>query len=150
MARSRTTLKNALTTTVVGTTDETLTYIPAQAGAQEIENTPDEDQVDADAEDYDDVDEFEETGELQEDLDANYELNEDPDTSLVGSIYLHLLSEHNCYEALRLSDDDAIALHQQMHKDQAQSHPISDWRFRPGRALAASMRGCDTPPTTPA
>jgi hypothetical protein len=144
---SRTILSNAKTTTVVS--DGPVAHIPVQAGAEDAPEAldpeqmddidPDEDEEDEDDDEYDD-----------EQPAAGLGLDDDPDTSLVGSIYLHMLSEHNCYGALRLSDDDAIALHQQLHKDQGQDHGIADWRFRPGRALAASMLSADTPNPPPA
>jgi hypothetical protein len=75
-------------------------------------------------------------------------LDADPETSMVGSVFLHLLSEHLLYEALHLEEDEARLLHETIHAQAAfQSitidHDLSDLRFRPRRALAASMRHAD-------
>lgn len=77
---------------------------------------------------------------------ADVGLDDDPETTLVGSIFLHLLSEHGVYHALSMSDDDAIAFHDELHTrldGPRQRHPVTDWRFRPKRALATSMRSAE-------
>lgn len=75
-------------------------------------------------------------------------LESDPETSMVGSVFLHLLSEHQLYEALHLEEDEARLLHERMHAQAALlsitiDHDVADLRFRPRRALAASMRHAD-------
>lgn len=85
---------------------------------------------------------------------ATLTLDEDPDTSLVGSIYLHMLSEHDVYFALGLVDDEAIEYHQQLHEEAEAAglkidHASGDWRFRPGRALANSLYNATLSPTCP-
>jgi hypothetical protein len=80
-------------------------------------------------------------------------LDEDPETALVGSLSLHMLSEHNISGALHLSHDALNAEHQRAHREHGQSHGIADWRFRPTRALAAAMLQYneeETPPLTAA
>lgn len=67
-------------------------------------------------------------------------LDEDPTTAPVGNIYLHLLSEHACYEGLLMDDDAAIAMHAELHEQNEFEHPVEDWRFRPAKALAVSLR----------
>lgn len=71
---------------------------------------------------------------------AELDLDTDPETSLVGSLYLHLLGEHNCYDALRLDDDDAVTMHDDLHSHGDYPHEAGDLRFRPARAMAASIR----------
>lgn len=87
--------------------------------------------------------------------DFGKELDQDPDTSLVPSLYLHLLSEHpgDGYGALRLEDDEAVSLHARLHASDIirgeLDHAVEDWRFRPGRALEAAMQSAEAPATTP-
>jgi hypothetical protein len=75
----------------------------------------------------------------EEDLEAVEDADADEEMSLVGSLYLHLLSEHDCYDALGLEDEPAITLHEQFHADRECGHDVHDWRFRPQVALAASL-----------
>lgn len=63
-------------------------------------------------------------------------LAEDPDTSMVDSVRLHLISEHTVIDALTLDPADAAALHTELHMTEQFEHPLTDLRFRPGRILA--------------
>jgi hypothetical protein len=163
---ARTTLHNVFTTTTVSN-GGALAHIPTQAGEQDAPEAVETSEMDDrhprgaefDIAEYDDEEDDEQDeqdedtedpndGRLDED-DTDLSLDEDPDTSLVGSLYLHLLSEHNCYRALALSDDAAIELHQQLHREAGQNHGIADRRFRPGRALAVSLRCSTDRPTEP-
>lgn len=67
-------------------------------------------------------------------------LNDDPDTSMVTSLILHLLSEHSIDDALSLPLDDADRLHRQLHQAAEQNHHEQDLRFRPGRVLRSLTR----------
>lgn len=81
------------------------------------------------------------------------DLDEDPDTALVGSLSLHMLSEHGISGALHLDEAALIGEHQRAHREHAQVHGIADLRFRPTRALAAAMLQYseeETPPLTAA
>lgn len=82
-------------------------------------------------------------GNLAED-ECELPLGADPDTALVGSIFLHLLSEHERLDALHLNEQEAMALHDGLHLKQAEEgteeHPVADLRFRHRRAMAAAMR----------
>lgn len=133
----RTTLKNKLTTTVVA--DDPVAAIPVQGGEIDAEllddPTPHERAGD---------DPREEPGEADEELEPA--AVEDSELSLVGSLYLHLLSEHHSYESLALEDDDAIGAHAQMHLEQEHAHGVRDWRFHPGRALEVARRRPLDPP----
>ncbi len=66
-------------------------------------------------------------------------LDSDIDTSLVTSLPMHLISEHQIYGALRMSEREAVACHQQLHLKSPQNHPVVDLRFRPGAAKSALM-----------
>ena len=61
-------------------------------------------------------------------------LDEDEDTSMVTSLPLHLMSEHQIHDALRMDERDAQALHHRLHLETPQNHPVHDLRFRPGMA----------------
>jgi hypothetical protein len=69
-------------------------------------------------------------------LTAGRTLSEDPDTSMVTSARLHLVSEHMVMDALHMDAADAAALHTDLHMHHEFDHPITDQRFRPGRILA--------------
>lgn len=64
-------------------------------------------------------------------------LDEDPDTSMVQSLRLHLVSEHAISDAVTMKELDAERLHRQLHLTAEQSHLQNDLRFRPGRVLRA-------------
>lgn len=68
-------------------------------------------------------------------------LEADPDTSMVTSLRLHLVSEHDVWEGASLKADDAAALHAHLHahgghEDDQWGHHAGSTQFRPGRALA--------------
>lgn len=67
-------------------------------------------------------------------------LHEDEDTSMVESLALHLMSEHQQWAALQLDEQEAVDLHVALHADQVCDHPVDDLRFRPGIALAGMLR----------
>lgn len=66
-------------------------------------------------------------------------LDEDEDTSMVTSLRLHLLSEHQVHGALLMDERDLLALHQRLHLASPQNHPIHDLRFRPIVAKSAAL-----------
>lgn len=74
-------------------------------------------------------------------LTIGHELHDDPDTSMVTSMRLHLISEHFVLDALGMDPADAHAMHIDLHTRTMQAHPVSDTRFRPGRILALLMVG---------
>jgi hypothetical protein len=61
----------------------------------------------------------------------------DPETSLVHSLRLHLVSEHHLPAALMASEDSLQISHSAAHSDPSliHTHRYDDRRFRPGRAL---------------
>jgi hypothetical protein len=61
-------------------------------------------------------------------------LDEDEDTSMVTSLPLHLMSEHQIHDALQMDPRDALALHHRLHLESPQNHPVHDLRFRPSMA----------------
>lgn len=63
-------------------------------------------------------------------------LDDDEDTSMVTSLPLHLMSEHQIHDALRMDPRDAATLHERLHLDTPQNHPVQDLRFRAGMAKA--------------
>lgn len=80
----------------------------------------------------------------QFDVADDISLDLDPNASMVESVFLHLLSEHDLYEALHLSEQDAFALHGRLHAEAREQsldlgHRDEDLRFRPAMALAAAM-----------
>lgn len=66
-------------------------------------------------------------------------LNEDPNTSLVGSVLLHVLSEHPRSTIDLLDEPAVIAEHLRQHENEPHEHDLEDERFRPRRALAAAI-----------
>lgn len=68
-------------------------------------------------------------------------LDDDPDTSLVTSLRLHLISEHAIGEAITKPEGGLDRLHRQLHLAGEQTHVQNDFRFRPGRV----MRSLDVP-----
>lgn len=74
-------------------------------------------------------------------------LDIDPDTSLVGSLSLHMLSEHSVSGLLHLDPEALEAHHAYLHACQphpgALAHPVGDIRFRPGAALAVALLHLD-------
>jgi hypothetical protein len=66
-------------------------------------------------------------------------LSEDPDTSLVQSVLLHLLSEHGAWTAIGMDRAGAIALHERLHRQAAFGHEVDDLRFRPALAQNAML-----------
>jgi hypothetical protein len=78
-------------------------------------------------------------------LESGLSLRHDPDTSMVESLQLHLVSEHGLAQALHMDKLAAEAAHRRAHhvKDDdhqaQQSHPLIDHRFRPGRVLQCLM-----------
>lgn len=66
-------------------------------------------------------------------------LGEDPDTAMVDSLPLHLISEHDVPDSLCLSADDAASLHEHLHLQQDSEHAPHDLRFRVRRGLRAVM-----------
>ena len=81
--------------------------------------------------------EFETSGEAAS---TSMSLNEDPQTSPVGSLYLHLLSEHGAYHALDVDEQKTATAHERLHARES-DHDVHDWRFRSARAVAASVFG---------
>lgn len=95
-------------------------------------------------------------------------LDKDSDTSMVTSLGLHLVSEHEVWEGASLKRGDAASLHAHLHEhpvdeDDAWGHEEGSTQFRPGRALAAiaaryanddfvegMLSSVDSPPTPPA
>lgn len=76
-------------------------------------------------------------------------LADDPETSMVESVFLHLLSEHDRYDALHLEEQDAFTMHARLHQDADEDgldldHSATDLRFRPAKALGKAMRYVQT------
>lgn len=95
-------------------------------------------------------------------------LDDDSDTSMVTSLLLHLVSEHDVWSGASMRMREADALHRNLHEhpvdeDDAWGHDEDDIQFRPGRALAGiaaryanpdngegMLHVAGTPPTPPA
>lgn len=67
----------------------------------------------------------------------------DEAASMVGSLPLHLISEHAIEHALHLDLDEAQRQHETLHLLISQNHPVDELRFRPERILAAIERTDD-------
>lgn len=67
-------------------------------------------------------------------------LDGDPDTSMVSSLYLHLISEHDITYALGMEMREANTLHRNLHEaDPEIDHCSTDLRFRVRRSVDAVM-----------
>lgn len=143
----------AETAIVTAVTDDTIVVPPV------TDDTTDDHVDDSDDSEPDDVEEPEPDNDDDQDDDENPAtanppvdwvgmLDDDPDTSLVASLHLHLLSEHYHHGALSLDDDEATAIHERLHVEADHEHWISDTRFRPGRALVVCLQAVETPTDT--
>jgi hypothetical protein len=79
---------------------------------------------------------------------ARASLDEDPDVSLVGSLSLHMLSEHGITGSLHLDEAALSELHQQLHAEHDLDHDVEDLRFNPIRALEVAMFNRSPAPVT--
>lgn len=106
--------------------------VPVETGRQQLQNTTPAVEATGD----DDGDEQE-----SDDPVGRHELSldDDPDTSLVPSLVLHMLSEHGVHGVLLNDEDEAQAEHERLHQQSQQTHTLADHRFRPGRALATAL-----------
>jgi hypothetical protein len=79
-------------------------------------------------------------------LDSGLSLSTDPDTSMVESLQLHLVSEHGLAPGLHMDRMTAESAHRRAHQHDdedghqgEQGHPLNDHRFRPGRVMECLM-----------
>lgn len=77
-----------------------------------------------------------------QDLDVSLEA--DPDTSMVESLGLHLISEHDVPDSLALNEEDAASLHEHLHLQQELAHGPTDWRFRVHRGMRVVIKDVET------
>ena len=75
---------------------------------------------------------------------ADLKLGEDPDTSMLPAVQLHLVSEHGISAALHMDDATAAATHLRHHTHYEHDHTSTDWRFRPLRAVSTLMANVET------
>lgn len=69
-------------------------------------------------------------------------------TSILGSVHLHLLSEHQVTNALSLDGTSAMNVHERLHSDlfdvaDVPPHEAGDLWFRPARALSVTLAAID-------
>lgn len=83
-------------------------------------------------------------------LNSGLGLGQDPDTSMVESLQLHLVSEHGLAAGLHMDRMAAESAHRRAHQHDdedahqgEQGHPLHDHRFRPGRVLECLMANAE-------